>query len=202
MWDDLVARALALPPGRRHLVALAGPPASGKSTRAVRLARSLSAAGRLSKVVPMDGFHLDNAILDARGLRARKGAPETFDLRGFTRLIDDLALGGEVVFPLFDRDRDLAVAGADVIPADCDLVVVEGNYLLLDAPGWRDLARKWSLSAFINTPPGVLRARLTDRWAEQGLDRETALAKVEGNDLPNAQLVSQRRLHADLIVSQ
>ncbi len=68
---------------KRRLIALAGAPASGKST----LAHALCALVPGACVVPMDGFHLDNALLEARGLLARKGAPETFDARGFLHLM-------------------------------------------------------------------------------------------------------------------
>ena len=200
MSDTLLARALALPDGARQIIALAGPPASGKSTRAETLARDLTAAGRPAAVVPMDGFHLDNRVLDARGLRHRKGAPETFDLRGFARLMTDLATGGEVIYPLFDRERDLAIAGAGVVTDGCDLVVVEGNYLLYDAPGWRDLSRVWTLSAYLEVPVAVLRDRLTDRWIAHGLPPRDAQARAEGNDLANAALVQRHRLDADLVL--
>lgn len=188
--------ALSLPPGR-HLIAVAGPPASGKSHFADRFAHDLTEAGRPAQVVAMDGFHLDNTLLDASGDRARKGAPHTFDLRGFARLLSDIASGGAVVHPLFDRSRDLAVAGAGRIAAETDLVVVEGNYLLYDAPGWRDLAALWSLSIWLDVPVDILRARLMQRWREQGMTGEAAFAKVRENDLPNAEDMIAHRLPAD-----
>ena len=52
--------------------ALLGPSGCGKSTLATELARRLSAQRRKTIVVPMDGFHLDNAILETRGLTQRK----------------------------------------------------------------------------------------------------------------------------------
>ena len=153
MSVDPVTESLRLPAGR-HLIAVAGPPASGKSTFAHRLAYELTLAGRIAQVVPMDGFHLDNTILDGRDDRARKGAPHTFDVRGFRRLLQDIMTGGAVVYPLFDRDRDLAVAGAGELAAETDLVVVEGNYLLYDHPDWRDLAGLWALSIRLDVPAG------------------------------------------------
>ncbi|RVT83974.1 nucleoside/nucleotide kinase family protein [Rhodobacteraceae bacterium CCMM004] len=197
--SDPVAAALALPPGR-HLIAVAGPPAAGKSTFAVTYAADLTAAGRPAQVVPMDGFHLDNALLDARGLRARKGAPETFDLRGFARLLQDIRGGGEVIHPLFDRARDLSVGSAAVLPADVDLAVVEGNYLLYDAPGWRDLAPLWSLSVFLDVPEPVLEERLVARWLAHGHDAAAAHARAEANDLPNARAIVRHRLPAHILL--
>mgnify|MGYP000368530937 CR=1 FL=1 len=82
----------------------------------------------------MDGFHLDNAVLESRDLKHRKGAPETFDADGFVHLINRLRNNIEVAAPVFDRTRDLSVAGATIVPADCEVVIVEGNYLMFDEP--------------------------------------------------------------------
>ncbi|MDO7629820.1 MAG: NB-ARC domain-containing protein, partial [Loktanella sp.] len=65
--------------GGRLIVAIAGAPGSGKSTLAKEVARRISLQKCPCIVVPMDGFHLDNAILEDLNLIARKGAPETFD---------------------------------------------------------------------------------------------------------------------------
>jgi len=186
---DQVARLGA---GRR-LVAIVGAPGSGKST----LAEGLVAAVPGAVLVPMDGFHLDNRLLDRDGLRARKGAPETFDAEGFVALIRRLKQGGAVVYPVFDRDRDLAVAGAGRVEDQARLVVVEGNYLLLDRAPWRELAGLWDLSVMLDVPAEELRRRLTARW--QGLGRSPAevLAHLE-NDLANAETVADHSLPADL----
>ena len=199
MSVDPVTESLRLPAGR-HLIAVAGPPASGKSTFAHRLAYELTLAGRIAQVVPMDGFHLDNTILDGRDDRARKGAPHTFDVRGFRRLLQDIMTGGAVVYPLFDRDRDLAVAGAGELAAETDLVVVEGNYLLYDHPDWRDLADLWALSIRLDVPEATLRARLMQRWREHGLDGEAAFARMNGNDMPNALEIIRHPLPATITI--
>ncbi|TYB91071.1 AAA family ATPase [Oceaniovalibus sp. ACAM 378] len=199
--SDIQRAALNLAPGR-HLIAVAGAPASGKSTFAETLARDLTQIGRRAQVVPMDGFHLDNALLDSRGDRARKGAPHTFDARGFVRLMQDIAKGGAVIYPLFDRNRDLAVAGAGELAANTELVIVEGNYLLFDAPVWRDLAALWSLSVFLDVPEKTLRERLMQRWRQQGMDSEAAFAKVRENDLPNAGTVITHRLPAQFTLTE
>lgn len=187
-----------LPHGRRALVALAGAPGSGKSTLADRLASALTAAGRQAQVVPMDGFHLDNRVLDARGLRARKGAPETFDLAGLRHLAERLIAERHVVYPLFDRARDLAVAGAGEIPQACDTVVLEGNYLLFDQPGWRDLRPLWDVAIRLDVAEAELRRRLVQRWLDHGLPQRDAEARADGNDMVNARLLVENALPADL----
>ncbi|MEM1235029.1 MAG: nucleoside/nucleotide kinase family protein [Pseudomonadota bacterium] len=196
---DLAGRILATPPkARRRLVAVAGPPASGKSTLAETLAQTLPHAA----LVPMDGFHLDNRVLDARGDRPRKGAPWTFDAAGFVALCARLGSEEEVFYPTFDRARDIAVAGSGQIGPDTETVIVEGNYLLYAEAPWRDLAPLWDLSIWLEVPLPTLEARLRQRWADLKLTLEETCAKVEENDLPNARLICENRLPADVEIGE
>lgn len=200
--EALLGPVLAAPrAGRRRLVALAGPPASGKSTVAELLVARLNAAGCPAAVVPMDGFHLDNRILERRDLLARKGCPESFDHGGLLRLVRALSDSPQVFYPIFDRARDIAIAGAGEVAADCDTLVVEGNYLLYDAPGWRDLQPCWDVSIRLDVPEAVLHRRLVDRWLAHGLSPDAARARAEGNDLRNATLVAAAALPADVTLS-
>lgn len=184
------------PRGRRLVVALAGAPGSGKTTMAAQLAERLHHAA----VVPMDGFHLDNRLLEPRGLLPRKGAPETFDLGGITRLAQALAQDETVYYPLFDRARDLAVAGAGHIGPECQIALIEGNYLMFDAPGWRDLAGYWNVSVRLDVPLEVLRKRLIARWLAHGLSPDQAAQRAQGNDLPNAERVLNAALPCDYVL--
>ncbi|MEL7184234.1 MAG: AAA family ATPase [Pseudomonadota bacterium] len=179
--------------GPRVLVALVGPPGSGKSTLADGLAEHLDAA-----VLPMDGFHLDNRLLQPRGLLPRKGAPETFDINGLSRILQALRRGEDVVHPIFDRSREIAIAGAGIIHAATRIVLVEGNWLLLDAPGWRDLG-PWDLTVHLDVPEDTLRTRLEARWAH--LPEAERRAKIDGNDLPNARYVRDASRAADIVFS-
>jgi pantothenate kinase len=174
----------------RSLVAIAGPPGAGKSTLAARVRDLLVASGRSAAVVPMDGFHLDNSVLRDTGLLARKGAPETFDGVGFVHLVRRIAAGdADVVYPVFDRRRDIAVAGAGVLSADTEFVLFEGNYLLLRDPPWAELSRQWDLGVWVDAPMSTLEARLMERWRAEGLDEAEARSRVHGNDLPNVRFV-------------
>jgi pantothenate kinase len=188
-------------PGQRKLIAIAGPPGSGKSTVAEVLNRLLREAGKTSAVVPMDGFHLDNAVLDARCLRKRKGAPETFDGAGFCNLVKRIATeGADIVYPVFDRSRDIAIAGAAVLSKDVEYVLFEGNYLALDAEPWRQLAQFWTSSIWINAPIDELERRLMQRWFDEGLSEADARIKVGENDLPNAKYVQANSRTCDLVL--
>lgn len=193
-------RSLSVQSDTRLLVAVAGAPASGKSTLADVLADTLTLAGTSACVVPMDGFHLDNSILETRGVLHRKGAPETFDAAGFIRMVTALKPRQEVVIPTFDRARDIAIAGARVISAETDIIIVEGNYLLFDDPHWARLAQEWSLSVRLDVPMDVLRARLVQRWLDHGLDAAQAVLRAEANDLANAARIIAQALPADITV--
>jgi pantothenate kinase len=197
---DVLARA----EGRaRYVFAIAGAPGAGKSTLAEALTDALDAlAPGRAALMPMDGFHYDNAVLDARGLRARKGAPETFDVDGLAAALARIRRADRpVALPVFDRDLDLARAGARVVAPDTPVIVLEGNYLLLDAPPWDGLAPLFDRTLFLATPEDALARRLYARWLRYGLDPAAARARAEGNDLPNARLVATRSRPADLVWS-
>lgn len=182
----------------RVLVAIAGPPASGKTTLAGELARRLNAQKCPTAVVPLDGFHLDNQVLEDRGDKPRKGAPHTFDGAGFVHTIRRLKERADVAVPVFDRTRDLAIAGARIIPASAEVIIVEGNYLLFDDAPWFNLAPLWTLSVRLEVPMEDLRARLIQRWLGHGFSRTTATRRATSNDIPNAQAVLDRALPANV----
>lgn len=184
--------------GARFVVAIAGPPGAGKSTLAERLCEILNLRGRSAAVLPMDGFHLDNGILEERGLLPRKGAPETFDVRGLGDILRAVRTGGEVLVPVFDRSRELAIAAARCIsPAD-RIILAEGNYLLLQDAQWADLAPLFDLTVMVAPSLEELERRLVDRWRGYGLAPEQIAAKVDGNDLPNGRLIIERSRQADM----
>ncbi len=182
--------------GPRVLVAVAGAPGSGKST----LAAALAARFPDAVLVPMDGFHLDDRLLEARGLRSRKGAVETFDADGFAALVERTAVpGSEVIFPVFDRDREIAIAGAGVVAPHHRIVVIEGNYLLLDAVPWSRL--RYDLTIWLDVAEAELERRLTARWQGYGKDEGQIAAHLR-NDLANARLVARQSRRADVSVAQ
>lgn len=106
---------------RRCFAALAGPPGAGKSHVADELMTRLAVtAPGATAILPMDGYHFDDMLLNARGDRPRKGAPHTFDVDGFHAMLTRLAAddGRDVVVPVFDRSLEIARAGARVIDAN------------------------------------------------------------------------------------
>lgn len=183
----------------RIIVAIAGPPGSGKSTLAARLHEVLPED--TSVVVPMDGFHFDDVVLNARGLRSRKGAPETFDHAGFAALLKRIRAGEpEIAIPVFDRSMELSRAGAAIVGSGVKFVLVEGNYLLLDEEPWSALGDLFDFSIFVHVPRFELERRLMERWRGHGKSDDEARAWIASNDLPNIERVLARRRKADLIL--
>lgn len=188
----------------RLIVAIAGAPGSGKSTLSDRLCRMLNAQpGDVAAVMPMDGFHLDDGVLREKGTLARKGAPFTFDFGGLSAMLARLKANREdsIAVPLFDRDLEISRAGARIIAKSRKIVIVEGNYLLLDQAPWSGLRQYFDLTIALAVPFATLEERLVRRWLDQGLSPEQALKRARENDIVNARLVRDHGLAADLVVS-
>jgi len=201
---DTLAQLLAAITARaggsdRVIVALAGPPGSGKSTLAEALVAALNAkAPDMAAVLAMDGFHYDDLYLVPAGLRPRKGAPQTFDVCGLYHTLSRLrARDDAVAVPVFDRQIEIARAGARLIPAHVPVIVVEGNWLLLNQPPWTRLHPLYDLTAMVEVPEPVLRQRLAARWQGYELPEAEVTARLEANDLPNGRLVRDGSISAD-----
>lgn len=183
----------------RLIVAVAGPPGAGKSTVAEKIAGRLPEGS--AAVVPMDGFHYDDRVLDQIGWRQRKGAPETFDVAGYEALLRRLkAADADVAIPVFDRSIEISRAAAAIVPKAAKFIVTEGNYLLLDEEPWRGLAPLFDLTVYLDVPREELERRLVQRWLDHGRSPEAGRAWVDSNDLPNVDRVLTHRRIADLVL--
>jgi pantothenate kinase len=184
-----------LPAGAR-LLGITGAPGAGKSTLAAVLGAALG-----TTVVPMDGFHYADVELVRRGLRDRKGAPDTFDAPGYAALLARVRAGEEdVVAPAFERTLEQPLAGAISVPA-YGPVVTEGNYLLLDEPGWQEARASIDEIWFCDSEGDVRRSRLVDRHVRFGKTVPGATAWVREVDERNAVLVEATRGRADVVVA-
>ena len=192
--------------GGRVLAMLAAPPGAGKSTLASFLeALSRERPGLCAlQAVGMDGFHRPQSWLQTHftmrdGERipvARiKGAPASFDLPRLAERVGRVAAGEKCGWPAYDRALHDPVE--DALTVDGEIVLLEGNYLLLDEDGWRGLSRFADYTIFVRADGQLLRGRLIERKVRGGMDRETAAAFVDYSDMPNVRLCLDRALPAD-----
>ena len=185
----------------RILVGISSAPGAGKSTLSQALSTKLNKSEHVAAVIPMDGYHLDDSLLEDLGLLKRKGAPETFDFAGFKHLLLRIKNEDEVVYPVFDREREISIAGAGILKKNIRIVIVEGNYLLFDEEPWSCLSKLWDYSVFLDVELTVLEQRLIDRWLDHGFSRAEAQQKALGNDIQNAKRVIASRIQADRIIN-
>lgn len=197
----LIAAIQDLPASGRKIIAVAGAPASGKSTISDAICDHLNGI-RLdcAKILPMDGYHYDDALLKARGIHSLKGAPHTFDVLGFSHTLKRLAARDEdeVVTPVFDRSIEIARAGANPISKDVEYIIVEGNYVLVDQKPWSELKPYFDLSVFVSVPVPILEQRLRQRWIDHGLDEAGIMRKLEEVDLPNGEFIRANSSQPDI----
>jgi pantothenate kinase len=190
-----VRALLATAPGR-VIVGITGPPGTGKSTFARRIVED---AGPTASYVPMDGFHLASAQLDRLGRRARKGAPDTFDVDGYRATLARIAADHglrDVYVPDFDRALEEPVAAGRVVPADARLVVTEGNYLGL----WDGVRPLLTRLYYLDSERAVRRERLIARHVAGGRSDANAQHWVDTVDDRNAELIAATRGRCDRII--
>ncbi len=184
----------------RYFIALSGPPASGKSTISQKLANDLSAKMYNSSILQMDGFHYDDLILKEKKLLLKKGAPETFDVMGLINFVSRLQKEDEVVIPIFDRSLELSRSSAVIISKNTKVIIVEGNYILLNSYPWCELHKFFNTTVMINCEKKILEKRLIERWKNFNLPKEEIDEKVYKNDLPNGVNVLKNSIKADYIL--
>lgn len=191
------------PVDRPLLVAMAGAPGVGKSTAVIRVQAMLHVAAITSVVVPMDGFHLANAALRDLGLAHRKGAPETFDVDGLAAMLTRVSAGphGTVWAPEFDRSIEAAVAGSIAVDPGVQVVLVEGNYVLMDVEPWGAVSSQFDVRAYLQHADDVFRVRhLIARHVANGRTLSEATEWVMRSDEANARTVEQSRQPGDHLI--
>ena len=173
----------------RTIIGIIGKPGGGKSTLSKYLLKGMDPT--LVSVVPMDGFHLSNKVLKELGRSDRKGAQDTFDVKGFTTLIQRIKSDSAdpIYYPIFDRSIEESIAAQGVVYPSTRVVIVEGNYLMHDRDGWQEilplLDQRWY--AFLDEDIRI--SRLISRHIAFGKDPESAKAWAKGSDQVNAELI-------------
>ncbi|MEW1976585.1 nucleoside/nucleotide kinase family protein [Microbacterium profundi] len=200
------ARALAFG-GERVVLGITGAPGAGKSTLAERLVDELGP--ELSVLVPMDGFHLANAVLHDLDRHTRKGADDTFDAWGYAALMQRIrrqrggASGGreDIIYaPHFRRDLEEPIGSTIPVLPSTPLVVTEGNYLLLDRQPWPQAREAIDEVWFLAPTEAQRLEQLIERHERFGRSPEEARERSLGSDQRNAEVIAATAGRADLVV--
>jgi len=204
-FDGLANELLAsIIPNQRFVLGLIGPPASGKSTLASELAKAINADDKGRAVVlPMDGFHLSNEKLEELGLLSLKGIPQSFDAQAFVDLVRSIKTEADQIYgaPEFRREIEASIADAIEILPSHDIVIVEGNYLLLKDEPWCQLANHLDEVWYLSLGEKVRQDRLLNRHIENCRSREEAKEKIRITDDSNALLIEETKVRANRILS-
>lgn len=194
---------------RRILVFLAAPPGVGKTTLSLLLEHLSRSEEGLEEIqaIGIDGFHYpqeyirwNTVMVDGKEVPMAqvKGSPESFDLSGLKKKIKELK-EKNIKWPIYDRTLHDVVP--DQVPVEKDIILIEGNWLLLDEEGWRDLKKDCDYSIFISAQEGMLRERLIQRKRMGGLKQEEAERFYQQSDRKNVIRVLSNSLEADLHIN-
>ena len=188
---------------------LAAPPGAGKSTLVSFLEKLSRENDDITdlQAIGMDGFHRrqeyllsHTTIRDCKEVKMVeiKGAPVTFDLEKLTAAIKKVSSGEDTFWPIYDRHLHNPVE--DAIHITKDIVLLEGNYLLLDMDGWNRLRDMADYTISITANEAMLRKRLIDRKMKSGNDIESATRFVEYSDMANVRLCLEKTVKADMVL--
>lgn len=190
----------------RIIIFLSAPPATGKSTLALFLEKL---SKEISDVIPiqslsLDGFHFNNHYLHShkinfqgneRFLYEIKGMPETYNLEEIKKSLKNIK-NNNIKWPIYDRN--LHEPEMDKIEVNADIILIEGNWLLLNEDNWRELKALCDYSIFIEAQDSILKTRLIQRKIKGGLPLIDALEFYEITDRKNVLRVMNNRNSADL----
>ncbi|KAK1287791.1 hypothetical protein QJS10_CPB19g01111 [Acorus calamus] len=219
LTDRLLTIAVSMKDSKsKYIVGVAGPPGAGKSTVASEVVRRLNMRwskrelmtnytgkpAEIATIVPMDGFHLYRSQLDAmedpKEAHARRGAPWTFDPALLLKCLNTLQSQGYVYAPSFDHGVGDPVEDDIFVNRRHKLVIVEGNYLLLDEGVWREVSSVFNEKWFIDIEIDKAMQRVLKRHISTGKTPDIASWRVEYNDRPNAELIMTSKKNADLVI--
>lgn len=193
-------RQLSQRENERVIIGIIGKPGAGKSTLTSFLIENLTA--KKAALVPMDGYHLSNKLLSEQGKLNRKGAHDTFDDRGYVEILKRIKfdLNSDIYFPIFHREIEESIVAEGVVSKECNLVITEGNYLLCEINGWRDVKPLLTESWYIQIEDNLRLERLVARSIKYGRSPQAAFDWAHGSDEDNAKIIEPTKNFADVLL--
>ena len=184
----------------RTLIGIVGKPGAGKSTVVEEISKKFDS--KTVSIIPMDGFHLSNEELISLGRRDRMGAPDTFNVEGFTSLIKRVKSDSNVdhMFPIFHREIEASIADEGMVPKESKVVVIEGNYLFSEDHNWDGIYPLLDHTWFIEIKDEVRLERLIARHIRFGKTPEEAEAWSRGSDETNARFIGLTAYRAENLI--
>ncbi|CAJ1947383.1 unnamed protein product [Cylindrotheca closterium] len=201
-----------------YWVAVAGGPGTGKSTVAETVCDGLNKMSPdCSIVIPMDGWHIpQDRLMEEFGLEEgmqRRGAPWTFDCDLLYEQLADAKKNSKASLPMYSREISDPVPDKVMLEPHHKVVFIEGIYMLYkddEEKKWNRLFDLWDEKWFIQCPSREdqierLVGRSLKTWTDKkaklwGEGRAGAQARVEFNDLKNADMVRHCNQFADEVI--
>ena len=186
---------------KKTFVGIVGAPCSGKSTISKQLIKILNKDSNIASLLSMDGFHYDNKILKNKNMLDKKGSYKSFDVIGFLSCIKVLKQAKyNISVPIFDRKKDITIANTKIIKKNTKIVLIEGNYLLLNKKYWQKISSFLDISIFLDVDMKTLKQRAINRWIYYGLKQKEAKKRVINNDMKNTKIMRKYSKKANFIL--
>lgn len=191
---------------KRIVIFLAAPPAVGKTT----LSQFLENLSRNNKQfeeiqgIGLDGFHYSNEFLikhtiEKNGerivLKSIKGAPETYNYKAVEEKLKKIK-DENIMWPIYNRK--LHDVEKDKIRIEKNIILIEGNWLLLNEDNWKELKKLSDYSIMIIAEKKLLKDRLITRKIMGGISKKEAEEFYEKSDKKNIERVLNKIVKHDL----
>jgi len=188
----------------RILVLLAAPPGCGKTTTSLFLEFLSHQINGLTPIqaIGMDGFHQYQDYLESHYIKRNeqmilmkevKGCPETFNVNKLIEKIKETKTD-DTFWPLYNRS--IHDPQENLVYIDAKIVLIEGNYLLLDEEPWCQIHQLFDDTIFIEADSDELKKRLISRKMRGGTPYHLASQFYFNSDGVNVERVLKHSLKA------
>ncbi|KAJ3448370.1 kinase-related protein [Anaeramoeba flamelloides] len=192
---------------RPYLLGICGIPGSGKTTLSELLKDRINEVNgdNFCSRLAMDGFHHTKDYLrqmpDPVEMFKRRGSPITFNVDLFYSKLQEIkgldAENGEVLYPTFEHEIQDPVQDDLVVSNKNRILIIEGNYLALNLPKWRDVSSLFDNLWFLNIPIETAMERVAIRHVKAKIckDMMESWIRTNYNDRKNAQLILSNKIN-------